>query len=380
MPPDDYLPAGFRFASLGRERATVPTRSPLQPDDPGPSLALAMVCSSPTPLLMLDPDCRIIAASVSFCTAFDIEPSGAVGNPLFDLGLGEWDVPQLRVLIAATASGYAEVDTYEMDLQRVDRPPRRIIVNVRNLTSGVGRQVRLLVAVHDATEERAQAKRGLDLARDNALLMQETRHRIANSLQIIASVIMMNARRASSEETRGYLRDAHSRVMSIAELQRQLAQSTRDSVSIGEYLTRLCETISASMISHPDELSIRVEAPNTAVSGAVSVSLGLIVTELLINALKHAFPDRAGGRIDVRYWRDSGGWTLTVEDDGVGMGAGLTPPVGGLGTSIVRALAQQLRARVEVLGRNPGTRVSIVHEQTLMPDGRIAEQAPEPAA
>jgi two-component sensor histidine kinase len=283
------------------------------------------------------------------------------------------------MLLAATASGDAQIDAYEMDLKRLGQPSRQIIVQVRNLPCGADRLARLLVAVHDATEERSQAKRGLDLARDNAMLMQETRHRIANSLQIIASVIMMNARRASSEETRGYLRDAHHRVMSVAELQRQLAVSNLDRVSIGGYLTRLCETISASMIGNPEELAIRVDSPDITVAGDVSVSLGLIVTELVINALKHAFPRGGGGRINVGYTQDRNGWTLTVGDDGVGMAAGVFPSVAGLGTGIVRALAEQLGARVELEDRDPGTRVLIVHEETIPRDGRLAHDAPEPA-
>jgi two-component system, sensor histidine kinase PdtaS len=97
------------------------------------------------------------------------------------------------------------------------------------------------------------------------------------------------------------------------------------------------------------------------VAADTSVSLGLIVTELVINALKHAFPGGRAGNITIDYQSSGPDWTLAVNDDGVGMHsetAGATP---GLGTSIIEALAKQLHARVQVTDAGPGTAVSIVH-------------------
>jgi two-component sensor histidine kinase len=93
-----------------------------------------------------------------------------------------------------------------------------------------------------------------------------------------------------------------------------------------------------------------------------AVSLGLIVTELVINALKHAFPAGRGGNIVVGYQSHAPDWALTVKDDGVGMPKGAEPTKAGLGTSIVQALAKQVGATVEVSDAHPGTKVSIVHE------------------
>ncbi|HEY9218706.1 MAG TPA: histidine kinase dimerization/phosphoacceptor domain -containing protein [Phenylobacterium sp.] len=332
----------------------------LQPNDPSLSLVLAMVCASPTPLLLLDGDCKILAASSSFCDVFQIDPTDAIGQSLFSLGNGQWEVPQLRSLMSATSSGDSQVDAYEAELRTQGGELRCIVLNVRKLVYGDEANVRLLVAVSDVTEARASAARDRELAQAHALLIAETRHRIANSLQIIASVMMLNARRTSSEETRGQLRDAHNRVLSVADLQQQLAGSSEAEVAIRPYLTRLCQTITASMIADPEALAITVTAPEVSIDPDVSISLGLIVTELVINALKHGFPDGAGGSIAVSYAREGQNWTLSVSDTGVGMPK-RTKAMAGLGTSIVQALARQLRARVEVSAMRPGTRVSIVH-------------------
>jgi two-component sensor histidine kinase len=85
------------------------------------------------------------------------------------------------------------------------------------------------------------------------------------------------------------------------------------------------------------------------------------VTELVINALKHAFPDDRSGKIHVDYSSRGPNWTLSVGDNGVGMPAASENTKGGLGTSIVLALANQLSARVDVTGASPGTNVSIAH-------------------
>ena len=117
-------------------------------------------------------------------------------------------------------------------------------------------------------------------------------HRVANSLQIIASVLMQSARRVQSEEARGHLQNAHRRVMSIAAVQRQLSHvQRRQRRTSCTYLTQLCESLGASMIADK-RLSISVTVDDSVVEADVSVSLGLIVTELVINALKHAFPDQ----------------------------------------------------------------------------------------
>ena len=176
---------------------------------------------------------------------------------------------------------------------------------------------------------------------------------------------MQSARRVQSEETRLHLRDAHSRVMSIAMLQRQLAVTQLRSVELRTYFIDLCRSISASMIGDPNKLTLEVTVDNTATNSDVSVSMGLIVTELVINAIKHAFPDQAaGGKIIVSFAADKGAWLLSVSDNGAGMAIGEKRGKQGLGTGIVEALSKQLEASVTVLDANPGTRVEVRHGQS----------------
>ena len=331
-------------------------------------LALAVIASSDAPLLLLNSALTVVAASRSFCRVFQLDPVAVQGRALAELGAGEWNVPQLSALLRATASGYAEVQDYEMTLKRADRDDRCLIVNAHKLDYTGGTDARLILAVSDVTDARAAEKLKNDLLRDKdallkdkAVLLQELQHRVANSLQIIASVLMQSARKVQSEETRTHLFDAHQRVMSVAALQQHLAASTVGDVTLLPYLTALCESLDASMIRDHNKLSLEVAVDGSVTSADVSVSLGLIVTELVINALKHAFPNDGSGKIKVGYNSHGPNWTLSVADTGVGMPKDAARSKSGLGTNIVQALAGQLQATIKVSDAHPGTLVSVAH-------------------
>jgi len=347
----------------------VPTATP---PTVGESLTLALIASSDAPLLLLDGDLRVVAASNSFGRAFGVAPDLASGKLIFELGSGEWDLPRLRSLLRATASGQAAIEAYELDLEVQGGDARRLVIKAQKLQYGVAEAARLLVTVADVTEARLAEKVKDDLVREKAILLQEVQHRVANSLQIIASVLLQSARRVPSPETKSYLVDAHSRVMSVAALQHQLAATNVGQVRLREYFTELCQSIGASMIQDHDKLRLKVDADDSFALADISVSLGLIVTELVINALKHAFPEDRDGDILVSYKSKASDWTLSVSDNGVGMNQEAVAAKSGLGTSIVEALAKQLGAAVMVADAKPGAIVSITHKGPATPRGAPA--------
>jgi two-component sensor histidine kinase len=145
-------------------------------------------------------------------------------------------------------------------------------------------------------------------------------------------------------------------------LQKQLAVTELKSVELRTYFSDLCRTISASMIDDPQRITLKTIVDDTTTNSDVSVSMGLIVTELVINAIKHAFSDQTtGGQITVSFGADGGDWLLSVSDNGAGMPSGDKRGKAGLGTGIVQALSKQLDASVSVLDANPGTRVEVRH-------------------
>jgi two-component sensor histidine kinase len=333
------------------------TRLPEHADN----MSIALVSSSFSPLILLQEDLTIIAASKSFCDAFDIDCVGVTGKKLADLGKGEWNVRQLNALLQATVAGKAAIDVYEMELKRADRPTLHLLINAHTLDYFEAESIRVVLAITDVTSQRRADKVRDDLVREKQLLLHEIQHRVANSLQIIASVLLQSARKVQSSETREHLRDAHNRVMSIAMLQKHLSSTSVDNVALRTYFHDLCRSIGASMIGDPDRLSLTTDVDDSVVDADTSVSLGLIVTELVINALKHAFPGRTQkGTIKVGYKSNGAAWTLVVADDGIGMPKNEEDRKPGLGTGIVEALAGQLDAVVMITDQAPGTQVSVV--------------------
>jgi two-component system, sensor histidine kinase PdtaS len=328
------------------------------------ALGLAVVAASTAPLMLLDAGFDVIGASDSCRKAFDLTPAPAALGSIFALGSGEWQLPRLRSLLQATLAGDASpnvtVDAYELDLVLPGLGKRRLVLHARRLRyPGDDGRVHLLLSITDVTASRLADEVHAALLREKVLLLQEIQHRIANSLQIVASVLMQGARRVNSEESRGHLRDAHSRVMAIAELQHHLSSAENGDVDLGAYLGKLCDSLCASMIEDHDRLKLTTQCNKAMVSSDTSVSLGLVVTELVINALKHAFDADQPGRITVTYRCGAHDWRLEVRDNGKGMAE--VAPAPGLGTSIVTALARHLLAEVTIDDGNPGTVVSLYH-------------------
>lgn len=164
---------------------------------------LAVIASSSAPLLLLDGDLKVVAASASFCRAFQIDPASVTGKRFSALGRGEWGIPQLNALLEGTASGAAEVHAYEFALSLDGQDQRLLVMNAHKLDYDDKQQVRVLLAVADVTEARTSEKLKDNLLREKAILLQEVQHRVANSLQIIASILLQSARRVQSEGTSG---------------------------------------------------------------------------------------------------------------------------------------------------------------------------------
>ncbi len=340
------------------------------------TLALAIVNTIHEPLLVLDAELRVLAASRAFCETFKVDVSDTDGCLLYDLGDGQWNIPMLRLLLETILPEHTAMDDFEVDHEFPGIGRRIMLLNARKVLYDNSANMTILLAFTDVTARRATElekqmllERTEDLLRQKRILLQEMSHRVANSLQIIASILMLKARAVTSEETRGHLRDAHQRVMSVAEVQSHLhATEAIDQIAVGPYLTKLCASLAASMIGEDRATVLTVAADGGEIGSAQAVSIGLIVTELVINAVKYAFPvDRPGATVQVTYSSDSADWSLAVSDNGVGKPKGPEPAAigGGLGTVIVQALVKQLDARMVVASTADGLSVRITHESSM---------------
>ncbi len=353
--PERTFPAG-----LGK----FPNRQLIIDLDDASALAQAIVDTIRDPLLVLDQDLRVVTANRAFHRIFRTNRQDIQDRPIYELGDGQWDIPELRLLLEDVASEHSVMEDFEVEQDFPLGRRHSLLLNAREVFNQRDATKLILLAIEDVTDRRAAERAIAELLQQKEILLQEMQHRVANSLQIIASILMLKARTVQSEEIRLHLRAAHDRVMSLATVQQQLeACGHGERIELGPYLSRLCEALTGSMIGDNRTITLKVEADAGAAVSGDAVGIGLIITELVINTLKHAFPDAREGEILVRYDVDGANWRLSVSDNGVGLqqdgsgGCGHT----GLGTSIVEALAHQLKARVEIANRSPGMTVSIVH-------------------
>ncbi len=213
-------------------------------------------------------------------------------------------------------------------------------------------------------ELREQRDRFERLAVEREMLLREVNHRVGNSLQLIAAFLQLQAGGASSAPVKAALTDATRRVMAVAQVHKRLYTSNDvQSVSIDQYLSALVDDLSKTDNSETSPLSLEAEALELDPDRAVAI--GVIVNELVLNAMKYAYPEQKGP-IRVGLKRVNGKRAmLSVEDDGVGYDTKTKPKSTGLGRSIVGAMATRLGAQVVYDAEHRGTRVIITFETAL---------------
>ena len=335
------------------------------------TLAQAIVNTIVEPFLVLDPQLRVLAASRSFYQTFKVDPDHTVGELLYALGDGLWDIPALRLLLETIIPQRTAMEGFEVELDFPNVGRRIMLLNARKVLHENSGSATILLAFHDDTLRRdiEREKESLqaithELLRQKQTLLDEMQHRVANSLQIIASILMLKARAVTSEEARSHLTDAHQRVMSVASVQQHLhTVDGIDQIDVKTYLRKLCGSLAASMVGEGQPIEVVVSADAGMIASRDAVSIGLIVTELVINAIKYAFPAaRSGARIDISYEIQGDDWKLVVADNGMGKLPDLTAAKpNGLGTEIVQALVKQLGAQTEITSGSRGVTVSVTH-------------------
>ena len=264
---------------------------------------------------------------------------------------------------------------------------RAVSLNVTPFEDDRGQRLGAVAVAHDVTARREAREAALLSLREKETLLQEVHHRVKNNLQIIGSMLSMQARRTKSSSALAALRESAGRVKSIALVHEKLYRSADlECIDAADYLRTLSRNLLEALGEERLRLGGRVALDfeledGHQIDASVAISTGLIVNEALTNSLKHGFPDERTGRVvvaltrlgdgaapaaDSRYdeeRRPANRWLrLEIRDDGAGVAPAAFTPAGSaelarnsLGMRLVRDLSKQLGGRFKLLPTHPET-------------------------
>jgi len=219
-------------------------------------------------------------------------------------------------------------------------------------------------AINLSLEDRVETRtKELALARERAeVLLAEVNHRVANSLQLVATMVHMQSKSVTDESAASALKETETRIQAISQIHKSLYTSSDvTSVALNDYLRAMLDNLDAAMLNDGHTARLKSTLDPVLLPTDQSISLGVIAAELVTNAFKYAYPAGQPGEIHVMLRRlKEGRAELVVEDDGVGFGADKRPDGTGLGSKIIAAMAAGLKTKVEYSDRTPGTAARLV--------------------
>jgi PAS domain S-box-containing protein len=311
-------------------------------------------------ILVLEPDLTIRFANRSFCDTFAVVPEQIVGQKLYEIGNGQWNIPKLRTSLNTIISGRKTIEAFEVEFVFLSIGRRIMVLNARKVYRPGNKIQQILLAIEDVTE-RVRLEREHAAAHERiGMLLQELTHRVKNSLQFIASMVWIEARSHKSGEGKAALERVAHRIEALGQLYSKLSKAdTVEAVDAATYLDELCRDLVASVQKEGGtSVVLKTDIESERLPTDRAIPIGLIVNELVTNAVKYAFPGAAKGTVMVTLKRVPGELRLTVADDGQGLDPRRADS--GLGGRLVDGFAQQLGAQVVRESGSQGTTVHLI--------------------
>jgi chemotaxis protein methyltransferase CheR len=310
-------------------------------------------------LLVLDSYLTIRFANRSFCDTFAVAPEDTVGRKLYELGNGQWDIPELRSALKTIISSGKSIEAFEVDRFFPLIGRRVMVLNARKVYRPGNKIQQILLAIEDVTEQRRLEHEHAAAHERIGMLLQELTHRVKNSLQIIAAMVSIEARSHKSGEGKAALERVSHRINALGQLYSKLSKAnTVEAVDSATYLDELCRDLIASV--HKEDgtsIVLKTDIESELLPTDRAITIGLMVNELVTNAVKYAFPGDVKGTVLVTLKRAPGELRLTVADNGQGDDPRRADS--GLGGRLVEGFAQQLGGQLKRESGNKGTIVCL---------------------
>lgn len=225
------------------------------------------------------------------------------------------------------------------------------------LKDDAGRVTAVLFVSYDITERKVMENQIATSLREKEFLLKEIHHRVKNNLQVISSLLSMQADKATDKNVIDSLTDSQNRVKSIALVHEKLYQSkSLDRIEYGDYLVKIVNHLFDTYNVNPSQVTRTLHAENIFVDINQAVPCSLIINEMLTNTLKYAFPDGRKGEITIDFSTDGKNYILKYHDNGIGIPENISfEHTESLGMKLIYGLTQQLNGTVDLIRGDGGT-------------------------
>lgn len=213
-----------------------------------------------------------------------------------------------------------------------------------------GRVSEISLVAHDITEKKFTEKEIVESLKEKEVLLKEIHHRVKNNLQVISSILNLQSSFVKDEKTLDILEESRNRIRSMAIIHESLYQTSNfSSINFSDYLLNLTKSLIASYRVHSGSIELKTDVDKVELVLDQAIPCGLLVNELITNALKYAFPENRSGEICLELKERKGKIHLNISDNGVGMPADFDLLKSDtLGLQLVSTLVEQLDGQIEV--------------------------------
>jgi two-component system, sensor histidine kinase PdtaS len=317
--------------------------------------------AAPNAMVMISEGGRVVMMNTQAEHLFGYKREDVLGQPVEMLIPERFRNRHPALLAAFTASPRSGPMAPGRDLyaRRKDGSEFPVEIGLNPIETAEGPMV--LSAIVDISHRKQEEDRMLAALREKDVLLGEIHHRVKNNLQIVYSLLGLQAARVDDRATQDLLRDSQNRIHSMALIHQTLYGSKDfESVDFALFIATLLPALSRSYGIDPEHIAIRVDVEPVRLPIDIAVPCGLVVNELITNALKHAFQDRICGEISIALSRQLGREALlSVSDNGVGLPDHLdVQKTETIGLQLVGLLAEQLDGEIAIRRSDP-TRFSL---------------------
>lgn len=333
------------------------------------NFAEAVLATIQSPFVILTENLRIKTVNGAFYRFFQTSKEETENKFIYELGDGQWNIPRLRVLLEELLPTTTHFENFEVGYESPHIGYKIIRLNARRIVQENHHTPMILLAMEDITEQkkaydRLEAtvqERTRDLSKANQLLMtslkekevllKEIQHRVKNNLQVISSLLNLQSERISDQQILELFKESQNRITSMAFIYEQLHDSNNIAwVDFAKYSHQLATNLLRSYGIDTNKIHIDIVAENIVLGIDTALPCGLIINELVTNALKYAFKENGAGHIQISFSAtDKDTFILRVSDNGVGLPKGFAiDKTSSLGLQLTKTLTDQLGGTMKI--------------------------------